>query len=730
MDKDKIIKNVQSKIKSIQSNIKNIDKDKIKSYYDKLKELSTKIKFDFNIKVQLFIGFLIPIIFLIIVGVQARSKAEDGMISNYEDSAASTINKQMEYLDFGLSLIRSDVVQVKLDTELQSYFGGTYRNDAGKSASIKNKINSNFVVKAGLNKFINNLYIIPKSEFEIISTTKIMTNGTSNQKGFYEDWANTEEGKGIISSQVTGWIGEHPELDSKTTYNPDEYLMSFVTALPNKSAVVVVDINKEEIANTLSSLDLTEGAMVAFITSDGREVLCKEDDNKVDIIVSEQDFYKNIKESEELSGVEYVKYDREEYLFVYKKSEETGATLVYLIPKAKVIGVASEIKRTTTRLAVTAVLITFAVAMVISLNIANNMDSIIKRLKKVAEGDLTVQMKTKGLSEFASLNKNIMEVINNTRNLIVDVGRTISIVDESANEVDSISSQVDQSSVDIMTALTEIDAGVNQQAEDSQSCLIEMDTLSQAIESINTDIKETEDNTKVTKDIITESIKTMETLLGQTKDSIDITRHVNNDINKLSEESGEISKFVAIIADIAEQTNLLSLNASIEAARAGEAGRGFAVVAEEIRKLAGGSHDAAKEINIVVDKITKRMNETSKTAVKASQIINEQAATVNNTKVKLQEISSSTDSILESVKDTRVKSKDIEKGRIGTLEAISSISAVSEETAASSSNVFAIAESQKETVSNLTKASDSLKVNTEELKKAISVFKTSEEQEG
>ena len=69
----------------------------------------------------------------------------------------------------------------------------------------------------------------------------------------------------------------------------------------------------------------------------------------------------------------------------------------------------------------------------------------------------------------------------------------------------------------------------------------------------------------------------------------------------------------------------------------------------------------------------------------------------------------------------------MDKERAGTLEAISSISAVSEETAASSSNVFSIAESQKETVSLLTKASDELKVNMEELKVAVSVFKTTEE---
>lgn len=679
-----------------------------------------------NMKAQLFVGFLIPIIFVILIGRISYSKAELGMADNYENSVRTAINAQMQYLDLGLSIINSDSVQIKLDSELASLVGGTYKNDASKTAAVHNKTLSSIKVKQTANAFVNNIYIVPKSDNKIIGTSV----GSTPASGFFEKWAQTEEGKGFINSKDGEvWVGAHPEMDALTGYPTEEYIMSYVGVFSNRSAVLMVDISAQAVRDSLEGISTDNGEILGFITPDGRELVIKDEENPLEIQFSEQDFFKKCLEAEEMDGSSYVEYDGGKYFFIYSRSEKTGITLVYMVPEENILANARSIKQITRIMVVIACIAALLIGFTISANISVSMSRIIKKLKLAAQGDLTIRFRSGGKDEFSILRKNIMDVIANTRSLIQEVEGIVALVSDAAGDVEKVSVDMEDSSERIIRMIGEIDIGVSQQAIDAGDCVNAMDSLSDSIQSIEADIEQVYANSKKTKEIVGNGISTMEELSEKSVETTTITNQVKADIHKLEEKTAVIDDFVKVINDIAGQTNLLSLNASIEAARVGEAGKGFAVVAEEIRKLADGSLKAAQEIQKVVEEINRQTIETVSVANKAEAVVSAQAGIVGRTKEDFTEISGCTEQLIANIRKIRQNIEQMDEKREGTLGAIASISAASEQTASSSSGVHEIAKGQKNVVDALKAASNKLKLKMSDLEKALALFMVEEEKE-
>lgn len=103
----------------------------------------------------------------------------------------------------------------------------------------------------------------------------------------------------------------------------------------------------------------------------------------------------------------------------------------------------------------------------------------------------------------------------------------------------------------------------------------------------------------------------------------DLMQSVVQSMERITQSAQRMKEMVDAIDNIAFQTNLLALNASVEAARAGEQGRGFAVVAEEVRRLAGRSGEAAKEIRTLIASSSQGIDSGAQEVRKAEAAMNE-----------------------------------------------------------------------------------------------------------
>lgn len=226
----------------------------------------------------------------------------------------------------------------------------------------------------------------------------------------------------------------------------------------------------------------------------------------------------------------------------------------------------------------------------------------------------------------------------------------------------------------------------------------------------------------------------------QTVEAMDTIREAvratADQVQELGRRGSEIGAIVQVIEDIASQTNLLALNAAIEAARAGEQGRGFAVVAENVRSLAERTAVATKEIAGLINAVQQgtgqavRAMEASVRDVEAgaarageagaalSRIV-ESATDVNAEISRIADAASamqgSVDALAGQVEGVRSIAErlaelaaDMRERSESALDAITSTSAVSEESAAASEQVSASVEEVSAQISELSNLAKSL----------------------
>jgi methyl-accepting chemotaxis protein-1 (serine sensor receptor) len=192
--------------------------------------------------------------------------------------------------------------------------------------------------------------------------------------------------------------------------------------------------------------------------------------------------------------------------------------------------------------------------------------------RRVADGDLTVELQSTSRDEVGQLLRAMSEMSGNLRGV---VGEVVS----GAHAVADSSSQIAQGNIDL-----------SQRTEEQASTLEE--TASQ-MEELTTTVTQNADNARLASQLAAGAADVA-------RQGGMVVADVVQTMGGISEASRKIADIIGVIDGIAFQTNILALNAAVEAARAGEQGRGFAVVAAEVRTLAQRSAAAAKEIKLLI----------------------------------------------------------------------------------------------------------------------------------
>lgn len=678
-----------------------------------------------SIRNKIVVCFLVPIVFMVIIGVSAYQKSAEGLREKFTDSTLQTMRMATENLNMSCDFIRSEGLKYAYDDDLRKYFLGMFEDNPVDKLNFLTSTKSNLLSVQTSNPFISHMHIIPKKGVNLLSTK--LSSGVDGFLDEYKEDVASGEGRRSIPQ----WIDSHPVLDEKVTETEKDYIMAFEMMSQSNNACVVIDIKPSAITDFMEEIDIGDGSIIGFVTPGGRELVVENvEEGKESVLPEEgnvfsgQEYYTAVMdEAVADAGTAEVDFQGEKYLFIYSHSADIGFTTCALVPMRVVTSQATEIRNMTIGLVILACVIVVIVGIFITAGIENNMRRISRKFGDVAKGDLTVTVSAKGHDEFQDLAGSATNMITNTKKLVNQVSNATGELEVSAQNVGQASELIHEYSQDITRAIGEINEGMEEQSRHAQECVEKTDILSNEIQEVSHVVERVEKLVGETEGMINKGMEIVQVLGDRAGETTQMTVKVSESIESLRKESEIINSFVATITEITEQTNLLSLNASIEAARAGEAGRGFAVVAEEIRKLADDSAKAAGEIRNNVANITAQTQNSVESASQAKAMVELQTKAVEEVIAVFREMQERMGQLIEGLKDIVVSTEKADGERSAAVAAVKNISDIIEETAGSAETVNDVANKLLNHVEKLSTTASVLDENMEGLKNEISVFK-------
>lgn len=667
-----------------------------------------------GIQVKLIGAFMIPVILFVIIGFMIYSKCSTTLNSTYEASANTSVGTLEEYLGLGFENIELMATRLSINSAITSYYTGSEVKSESMLMDAKVALSN----ESTADKFIDHIIVCAKS-------------GTAcSEKGairgdVYNAFAESEEGKNVESEIGMGsmWISSHPAIDEVTGYDSDEYALSLVTVLKNNSnksvGYIIIDVKTSFIQDILDNAQISDNSIKGFVLEDGSQVLSGDSDIKF----TDTDFYQEALTGENLQGSKEVSYEGADYLFTYSRIEGTNMLVCAMVPQKEIMAGAQAILRYTLIAVAICAVIAIVVGSVLASGISKAIRKVNRVLKKTSDGDLTGQISMKRKDEFNVLSSSITNMIGSMKDLILKMTNVSGHVSDSAVQVGTNSEVLLEVTKDITEAVDYINSGISQQAQDTESCLEQMNGLAERINVVHENTDEISEIAQEAQEAIENGMVIVANLGEKVQGTTEVTETIIREIRELNKESIAINSIIGTINEIAEQTNLLSLNASIEAARAGEAGRGFAVVSEEIRKLAEQSGNAGNQIGEIINHIQERLAATIETAGLAGESVAFQTEALNNTVDVFKNISQQVSKLAEDVEKITQSVGGIEQAKEDTMNAIESISTTSNQTESASEELARSTEKQLQAVEVLNDAVKRLQMDAEDLDTSVSIFK-------
>jgi methyl-accepting chemotaxis protein len=322
-------------------------------------------------------------------------------------------------------------------------------------------------------------------------------------------------------------------------------------------------------------------------------------------------------------------------------------------------------------------------------SISKPMEKIVKTADALAKGNLCPIVQVKGCKEADTAVGSLNKAIYSLQSLVSRINDQSNALLNASKELQNGSEQSGKSATQISCAMEELSKGSEEGVTQINEAVSKMVLLSELVTSVVEDTRKIAESSSEVATSTQRGRALTDDVVSEMNEVHQFTTEVADAFNGLKETSIAISERTSLIKTISEQTTLLAINAAIEAARAGEHGKGFGVVAKETSKLAAQTKETTKLIDELVNQMLYRNNH-------AVQVINQGLERMSHSRILANETKITFEKMFQKLMDNQQQIGQVAQAaqkmavsNSRALQSIHAISAISEQTMASTEEISA-----------------------------------------
>ncbi|TMV46451.1 methyl-accepting chemotaxis protein [Paenibacillus mesophilus] len=346
----------------------------------------------------------------------------------------------------------------------------------------------------------------------------------------------------------------------------------------------------------------------------------------------------------------------------------------------------------------------------------------VSKMRQAENGDLNVRLQMKRHDEIGSVGGSFDSMMERIGGIVAQTGQSADRLMQATVKINELVQRSRAASGEIAVAMNEVSSGADSLSRDAEKSTLltgEMTNRLNDVIDVNRDMKEIAVQVEHSG---RSGAAAIEELTKHNQAAEGVVSSLSERMERLQAGTESISVVLDIVGNISKQINILSLNASIVAASAGEAGKPFMVVAGEIRSLANQSKDSIASVEAVIANIQTEMTETSRLVADSLPIFQQQSDISRSSQEIFRHVESSMGPFMDSVQKVWTSLQFSVEAQSELSGMMMQVSAVSEESTATTENVASLVRDQHESGGELVRMGEELEQLAKELRQSLKVF--------